>query len=203
MNAQQNTHDCETETQRIMLERLESNGVIDLYFSRHDYHERLDEYIDRAQRRIDAVTTTFRLASQQGDLCAVLKRKLQLEDFQIRLSLLRPKSTAAELMSMQMGQSLTDFNRSVESATDLLLELRNSLSEEQKSRFHLLQHDSLPFGTAYMIDANISSGMIHVETKLFYAPGKESFGYRIVGPSDFFQRNYQAWMEIIARSMPL
>ncbi len=203
MNAQQNTHDCETETQRVLLERLESNGVIDLYFSRHDYQERLDEYIDRAQRRIDAVTTTFRLASQQGDLCAALKRKLQLKGFQIRLSLLRPKSTAAELMSMQVGQSVTDFNRSVESATDVLLELRDSLSGEQKSRFHLLQHDSLPFGTAYMIDASISSGMIHVETKLFYAPSKESFGYRIVGPSDFFQRNYQAWMEIIAQSTPL
>lgn len=203
MSARKDAPESETNAEEAVLERLRFNGVVDIYFSRHDYHERLDQYIDRARRRIDVVTTTFRLASADGDLLAVLRQKLALKDFEVCISLLNPQSAAAEVLSAEAGQSPTDFRESVKCAAGMLLQLRNSLSGDQQSRFRLLEHSVLPFASAYLIDANLSSGMIHVEARLFAAPKKESFGYRIVGPSEFYQRNYQAWMAIIGASSPL
>jgi hypothetical protein len=186
---------------RPLAERLAESGVSDLYFSRRDYSERLDQFIARAKHSIAVVVVNFQLASEKGDLHGVLQSKMQGNpDFLVRLSLLNPNSVAVGVLADQLGISPEQLRADLIHALDDLLRLRSSLSAEQQTRFGLLTHDGLPFGSAFMLDATPAHGIIHVETKLYGVPRKDSIGYRVVAPSEFYTRNFEAWAAILANS---
>lgn len=177
--------------------------VTGLFFSRHDYPERLDQFIAQAKFRLDVVSSSFRLSSPEGDLLLEIRNRLSIKAFQATISLLAPDSAAAAFYAHQAGLDRKAIEMDLNYSAWKLLELRASLTTEQQARFQLLQHDCLPFGTAYMLDASSDHGVIHVETRMHGAPKKESFGYRVEGPSDFYRRNYESWMSVITSSRPL
>jgi len=181
--------------------KLYRNGLIDLFFSREEYGERLDIFLSRATRSIEVVAVTFRLASDKGDLHGMLKEKLeQIPDFRVRVSLLEPSSAAVDVLATELAVRPDALRAELTDSLTALAVLREKLTVDAKERFHLLTHQTLPFGSGYMLDATPISGLIHVETKLHGASGKEIFAYRLVAPSNFYSQNYASWNRLLDQS---
>ncbi len=184
-------------------DRLAQSGMVDFFFSRREYPERLDTFLSRATKSIEAVAVSFRLASEKGDLHGVLVKKLtSIPDFRIRLSLLQPACAAANLLARELAIDPSVLDKELVNALDDLDHLWQSMKPTEQARFELLVHDNLPFGSSYMLDANEHTGLIHVETKLHATAKRESFGFRVCGPSDFYTQNYLAWTAILNASRP-
>lgn len=81
------------------------------------------------------------------------------------------------------------------------MELKTALPAGQRERLDVRVHESLPMGSAIMLDAEPERGIIQIETKLHRSPRVESFGFEIHGPSDFYSRHYRAWMRVWDESL--
>lgn len=180
-----------------LMESLERSGVTAWYSSRGEYGERLDQFFARASHSIEIVAITCRLASAEGDICAVFRRKLRQRMFCIRLSLLDPRCAAVDTLARSVGVGAKDLAIGLAENLGHWHEFARSLDEGHRVRFDLRVHNCLPFGSAYLLDASTQEGVIHVETSLYMAPKDESFGFQVAGPSDFFNRNCRAWRGVI------
>lgn len=181
--------------------RLHKEGVRRFLFSRHEYPERLDAYLERAQHSIKVVSISFRLTNNECALTETFRRKLATNaSFEIWISLLQPHSQAAALAAHALNVKPEALSTEINEMLNDLKSLRDSLPPSDRSRFHILTHDSLPMGSALMLDATATSGLIQVETKLYRAPRVESFSFEVVAPSPFYTRNFTAWNAVLAES---
>lgn len=76
------------------------------------------------------------------------------------------------------------------------MRLKTALPAGQRERLDVRVHESLPMGSAIMLDAEPERGIIQIETKLHRSPRVESFGFELHGPSDFYSRHYRAWIRV-------
>lgn len=181
--------------------RLREQGLTRFVFSRHDYPDRLDSYLARAQHSIKIVSISFRLTNNECALTELFRRKLALNpSFKIVLSLLDPNSNACKLAAHALDIDAVTLSREIGEMLHDLKALYDSLPPQDKGRLHILTHDCLPMGSAILLDATPTSGTIQVETKLYRAPRVESFSFEVRGPSPFYARNFTAWNRIISES---
>lgn len=181
---------------------VSSAGVSRIIFSRNQYGERLPRYLEYAQQSIRIVSISLKLTNDEGKLTDLFRRKLASPTFEITISLLRPSSAAVALAASALDVSCIELEQEIATMLGELTKLREHLAPTDRSRLLLCTHDCLPMGSAIMIDATPMSGRIQVETKLYRTPRISSFGYEVVGPSEFFTHNYEAWSNVIRDSTP-
>ena len=180
---------------------LREQGVTRFVFSRNDYPERLDAYLERAQHSIKIVSISLRWTNNECALTDIFRRKLASNpSFEIVVSLLALDSNAVSLAAHALNIDASSLAVEISEMLNDLRTLRESLPPPDRGRFHVLTHDSLPMGSAILLDVTPTSGIIQVETKLYRAPGVESFSFEVRGPSAFYQRNLIAWHRIISES---
>jgi hypothetical protein len=187
----------------LLAARLRRNGVTKFHFSRDDYDSLLPTYLSQANHSIQMVSISLGLTHSEGDLLSFFRRRIQATDFRITISLLDPTSEVIKIAALSLGVTTNLLKREIVEMLRGLISLRESLSQEHKARLQIFVHDTLPMGSAILIDAQPTSGKIQIETKLYRAPRIESFGYEIVGPSPFYKRNYTAWTRVIEDSEPV
>ena len=181
--------------------RLRREGVRRFLFSRHEYPERLDAYLERASHSIKIVSISFRLTNNECALTELFRKKLAaIPSFEIWISLLQPNSHAAVLAAHALNIKPDALSKEIDEMLNDLKLLRDSLPPSDGGRFHVLTHDSFPMGSALMLDATHTSGLIQVETKLYRSPRVESFSFEVVAPSPFYNRNFIAWNAVLAES---
>jgi hypothetical protein len=191
---------------RSLAAQLTRGGISRFHLSRSDYHGRrgggsLPNYIAQATQSIDIVSISLRLTDQEGGLVKIFRQKLAgSHDFRCSISLLNPNAQALGAVAASLDVRPEMLRSEIRDMLRELADLRNSLGQSEKARFRILLHDAVPMGSAILIDATTSSGTIQVETKLYRAPRTESFGYEVVAPSPFYQRNYTAWKRVLEDS---
>jgi len=179
--------------------RLHEHGNNRFVFSRHEYPERLDAYLNRARRSIRIVSISFKLTSDECQLAELFRRKIAAEPtFEIYISLLQPGSNAARLAAASLDMKAEVLDKEIGDMLTELKSLRATLPPADSGRLFILTHDSMPMGSAIMLDTDNPAGTIQVETKLYKVPRSESFSYEVRAGSLFFERNLKSWQRVIA-----
>jgi hypothetical protein len=150
------------------------------------------------------VSVSLRVKQDEGDLINLFRERISSNaNYRVRVSLLDPNSPANDISAQSLNIPPGQLRNEIQEMLQHLVTFRDSLPEHCRPRFSILVHDSMPMGSAIMLDATPEAGTIQVETKLFRAPRLESFSYEVVGPSDFYSRNYRAWTAVIDQSSPV
>ncbi len=184
--------------------KIQDHGINRFVFSRHEYPERLDAYLNRARRSIKIVSISFKLTSDECQLGELFRRKIAAgPTFEVCISLLRPGSDAARLAAASLDVKPEALDKEIGDMLGELKTLRAGLPPADYGRLLILTHDSMPMGSAIMLDADHPDGTIQVETKLYKAPRSESFSYQARAGSPFFERNLKSWNRVITESQPV
>jgi hypothetical protein len=182
---------------------IRNHGIHRMTFSRKEYPERLDEFIDHANHSIRIVSISFKLTSAEASLVELFRRKLASNQrFQITISLLHPGSAAAKLAAASLDIKPEQLNKEIREMLEDLIELRNQLSLSDKTRLRILTHRCLPMGSAILLDSDEKNGMIQVETKLYRSPRVDSLSFLVKPSGEFYRKNLIAWDRVIQESVP-
>ena len=172
--------------------------------SRADYHSRrgdgsLRTYLATAKSSIEIVSISMEVTQKEGSLIELFAEKLNNNDkFMVRVTLLSPDSTTIGSLSKALDLKETDLKDEIGRFLSQLCACKNKLSSQAASRLFIYTHYVHPIGSAILLDASENGGIIQVETKLYKAPRTESFGFEVVGPTPFYNRNYKAWQRVFA-----
>ena len=182
---------------------LRVGGVIKFHFSRDDYEWTLPTFLQQAKHSIGIVSISLRLTHEEGDLIEFFRARLAQDlSFRVRISLLAPQSQAACCAAQSLGIAPAGLAEEIKKMLRDLIALKSSVTSGQSRRLEVLVHESLPMGSAILMDATPETGLIQVETKLHRVPRVESFGFIVRGPSPFYKRHYQAWSAVFDESRP-
>ena len=108
--------------------RLRREGVRRFLFSRHEYPERLDAYLERASHSIKIVSISFRLTNNECALTELFRKKLAaIPSFEIWISLLQPNSHAAVLAAHALNIKPDALSKEIDEMLNDLKLLRDSL----------------------------------------------------------------------------
>lgn len=178
-------------------------GLSKFHLSRDDYEGTLRTYLSKAKHSIGVISISLKQTHEEGDLVNFFRTRLaQDPSFRIRVSLIAPLSDAAKCAAESLDFPLRDLQREVGIMLSELLKLKDSLTRDQQQRLDILVHECLPMGSAILLDASPEAGTIQIETKLHRTPRVDSFGFEIVGPSEFYERHYRAWSAVFDESRP-
>ena len=188
---------------------LAEGGITRMTLSRADYHKYrpgagvLRDYLMLASRSIDIVSISLNVTQAEGSLISLFKEKLsENSSFHIRVTLLDPSCPIVHHLAKSLDISGEELKNEIEDTLRQLKMCKMELGNNAGRRLDVCVHDTLPIGSAILLDADPESGRIQVETKLYRAPRTESFGFEVVGPSPFYNRNYTAWQKVFDDSTP-
>lgn len=181
---------------------LAAGGIRRLSLSRGDYHKHrigggsLRGYLATAKYSIDIVSISLNVTQAEEALIELLEQKINADaTFRVRVTLLNPSSPVTRLLAKSLDLEPGDLEAEIRDTLDQLMECKQRLPSGARRRLGVYVHDTLPIGSAILLDATPERGTIQVETKLYRAPRTESFGFEVVGPSPFYLRNYAAWQK--------
>jgi hypothetical protein len=182
---------------------LVRGGISRITLSRSDYGRyrvgggTLRDYLATANESIDIISISMNVTQAEGALIALFKSKIDGNSrFVFRITLLNPNSPAVELVAKSLDIDPSELRLEIHSMLASLSRAKLELSHSCAQRFQIFVHDTIPIGSAILLDATEKSGRIQIETKLYRAPRIESFGLEVVGPSEFYSRNYTSWLKV-------
>jgi len=176
---------------------IEASGLTGFYPSRKFYvyrrdAESIDSYVDRARKSLIMVSINLMTGLPFTNLCKVLEKKLEdkSNEFSAIISLLNPhKADLIFSVSPVLNRNKDQLFSSIKDTIDALLVFRNSLSKTAKIRLELRVHNTIPFGSAIILDQKEIYGRIQIETKPYKAVLNDSFAFEIAphGTSGFYK----------------
>lgn len=190
-----------------VVEQISKIGLSAFYSSRDDYSKyregasSIDKYINRAKESICMVSITLATGISVDDICKVLREKLrQNSNFKIVISLLNPYNCELYKTIMPLfKQSEKTLQENTISALKTLVDFRQKLKEDEQERFIIKVHQTLPFGSAIILDGDTESGTIQIETKPYDVGMRKSFAFEIQNnSSDFYDTLKQSYCKLIA-----
>ncbi len=170
-----------------VVQQINFIGLSAFYSSRDDYAKHrinaasIDKYIDRAQKSITIVSITLTTGLSFDDICKVIENKIKnIKDFKVTISLLNPfLDNLYFTISPLFGQQAETLQKNTKDALVSLRDFRAQLSDEEQKRFILKVHNTLPFGSAIILDGDLESGTIQIETKPYKVGIRKSFAFEI------------------------
>jgi Predicted nucleotide-binding protein containing TIR-like domain len=164
-------------------------GISAFYQSRDDYGKyrkdasSIDRYVSVAQDSIHIVSINLMTGLPFDGLCDTFREKLEGENssFSIFVSLLNPWNLNLMIaLSAVLDNTPEKLSRSIIETLNNLMNLKESISRDAAKRFAIRVHDSIPFGSAIMLDVFGSEGRIQIETKSYKAPVRKSFAFELM-----------------------
>lgn len=189
-----------------LLEQISSVGMRAFYSSRDDYSKyrekasSIDKYIERAHESICMVSVTLSTGIQFDDICKVFERKLKgNSNFRITISLLNPFNQELYRTIMPLFKQSTEaLQNNTISALTTLKGFKNSLEKNEQDRFLIRVHQTLPFGSAIILDGDSKNGTIQIETKPYEVGMRKSFGFELANnEGEFFNTLKQSYEKLI------
>ena len=189
-----------------VIEQIDAIGLSAFYSSREDYGKyrknasSIDKYINGATDSICMVSITLATGIPVDDICKVFEIKLkQQKNFKITVSLLNPYNDdlykAIMPLFKQNAQTLQD---NTISALKMLVDFRNSLEAKEQERFFIRVHQTLPFGSAIILDGDTEKGTIQIETKPYDVGMRKSFAFEIKNNGGiFYETLKQSYYKLI------
>jgi len=183
--------------------KLHEAGIVDFHLSRSDYRATLAQFLEQAQSSIMMVSMSLKTKGAENEILQVFRRSLARSSrFQVIISLVKPDSPACHAACVILGLPYTSFCAEVKSMPDDLGKLRSSLPVDQASRLYITQHTIIPSFSGILIDDGLPSAQLQTETKLYGAPRSDSFGFKLVSGTPFYERQRLAYYRIIQDAEP-
>lgn len=154
----------------------------DYYNIRKDSNS-IDSYINTAKNSLIMVSVSLVKGINFDNLRIVLQKKLEsLENnFNVIISLLNPhKEFLMESIASIYEKCNEEIKNEILDGIKKLIEFKSTLSKSAQSRFDIRLHNSIPFGSAIIIDKYENYGKIQIETKPYKAPYGKSFAFEVV-----------------------
>lgn len=189
-----------------LMEQIDKAGLSAFYVSRDDYSKyrtdasSIDRYINRATESICMVSITLATGIPVDDICRVFKIKLkQNKNFKIVVSLLNPYNNELYKTIMPLfRQPEKTLQENTISAIKTLVDFRSLLKEGEQKRFTIKVHQTLPFGSAIILDGDTENGTIQIETKPYDVGMRKSFAFEIKNNNGiFYETLKQSYYKLI------
>lgn len=187
---------------------LAEGGITRMTLSRADYHRYregagpLRNYLALAQQTIDIISISLNVTQTEGALVSLFREKITGNPtFRVRVTLLDPMCPSLPYLAKSLDLAPKELRGEIEDILDKLVKCKNDLPASAQKRLEIYLHDTIPIGSAILLDAIPTTGRIQIETKLYKAPRTESFGFEVIGPSPFYERNFKAWMQVFDDSV--
>lgn len=213
VNKIRNVLNCKVVTNRSVsesvIEQITTIGLSAFYSSREDYSKyrenaaSIDKYISGAKESIYMVSITLATGIPVDDICRVFNNKLKQKNFHIVVSLLNPCNDNLYNAIMPLfKQSAKTLQNNTLSAIKMLVDFRKTLEENEKERFTIKVHQTLPFGSAIILDGDSENGTIQIETKPYGVGMRKSFAFEIKSNGGiFFETLKQSYYKLISDGM--
>ena len=171
----------------------------------------IETYLRSASSSIQMVSINMVTGVHFEDVLRVFREKLEdSPSFTVRVSLVNPDyddlmSVVSGAISNEYATSGSDLAKQVRATLSGLTGFRDSLSQSQAKRFDLRVHDTLPFASAIMLDAENEAGRIQLETKPYRSPLADSFAFELVdtGEDSLFRTLRAAYSRLIDDAKPV
>ena len=189
-----------------VIEQVGAIGLSAFYASRDDYGKyrenasSIDKYINGAKESICMVSITLATGIPVDDICKVFEKKLkQNKKFKITVSLLNPYNDELYKSIMPLfKQPAKTLQDNTISAIKTLVEFRGSLKLDEQERFLIKVHQTLPFGSAIILDGDAENGTIQIETKPYEVGMRKSFAFEIENNNGiFYEKLTQSYYRLI------
>lgn len=175
-------------------QQINAIGLNAFFSSRDDYNKyrasipSIDRYIDTAKSSIELVSITLTTGMQIDDVCSVIKNKInEQRDFNVTISLLNPfKDELYMTLEPVFGTDYSTLQNRTKDALKRLSQLKKSFSADNQGRFSVKMHNTLPFGSAIILDGNLEGGRIQIETKPYKVGMRKSFAFEIINDGNTF-----------------
>jgi hypothetical protein len=183
-----------------LLIQIRDIGLSAFYSCRDDYSKyrvdaaSIDKYINTAKNSIKIVSISLITGIQFDEVLNVIKHKLiNQADFNITISLLNPRNEIPFMaLAPFFDMDYETLAKKTEESLTALCNLKSSLPNVAKKRFHLKVHNTAPFGSAIMLDDDKAIGKIQIEMKPYKVGIRKSFAYEIKNNDGAFYQTIRA-----------
>lgn len=167
---------------------VKETGLTAFYPSRDYYKLRagadtIHTYVDTAKEKLIMVSISLIRGINFDDLRTVLERKLENRSngFEATISFLNPnKDYLMESLCSVFEKEKEDIIKDIKDGIALIQKFKNKLSLYAQKRLTLKLHNSIPFGSAIIMDYDKPYGKIQIETKAYKVPMGKSFAFEVV-----------------------
>ena len=167
---------------------VKETGLTAFYPTRDYYTTRKDassihNYVDQAKEKLVMVSINLVTGINFDDLRKVLERKLENRNnkFEATISFLNPeKEYLMESLCDVFEKSKEEIAKDINERIILLKNFRKQLSANAQKRLTINVHNSIPFGSAIIMDYDKPFGRIQIETKAYKVPMGKAFAFEVV-----------------------
>lgn len=191
--------------QLISDELVKTAGLTGFYTERTEYRYRdaatMHEYIQCAEKSLTLVSISLSKTDSFDSISKVIRNKIETQGVKVTISLLNPyKAYLLQSIKSVLGWEEDSLKAEIIKTADSFLTLRKVLAADKKELLNLRFHNSVPFGSAILIDENDPiKGRIHIETKAYKTPSSKSFAFEIMPAkiNGFFDSLKEAYNKLI------
>ena len=175
--------------ENLIVKQVKEVGINSFFSSRKDYARyrpntpTIDGYVSTAKTSLVMVSINLMTGLPFDGLCNTIRSMLEDPKSNITVTISLLNFSKRELMlavAPVLNETSKELCNKIKITLQKLLEMKNGLSQDSKARFELRVHNSLPFGSAILIDHNSNDGRIQIETKPYKAPFSESIAFEVV-----------------------
>ena len=193
---------------RAGLDELIAVAGLSAFYPSRDYYAKyrdaasIDQYISTATRSVVMVSINLMTGIPIDGVCEALINKFKtIPKFTAIISLLNPQkphlvASLAPVLNTKPAGLARAIRESLKSLNDTKTELRQT----DRGRFSIRVHDTIPMGSAILIDHKESFGRIQIESKVYKAPPRMSFAFEVVrtGSDGFYETLARGYDDLVA-----
>jgi len=191
-----------------VIEQISGAGITALYQSRDDYGKyrkeagSIDKYVSTANESIHMISINLMTGLPFDGLCSALKKKLKdnSHSFSIVMSLANPWNIhLMEALSLVLDMTSENLSNSITDTFKQLSRLKKELPASKRKQFEILVHNTIPFGSAIMLDVHSEKGIIQIETKSYKAPVRKSIAFEVTdnGNSELYSTLKEGYCRLL------
>ncbi len=190
-----------------VMDMVTAAGLTAFYPSREYYHvfrsvSTIDAYVSTAQTSIVMVSVNLMTGVPFDGLCEALRNKLESgRHFTVSISLLDySKPWLMQAMAPALDVRPSALANDIFESLDKLWKMKRGLPTTAQERFSIRVHQSIPFGSAILLDHASSNGRIQIETKVYKVALRKSFAFEVgpSGASGFYNTLVSGYLNLIA-----
>ena len=189
--------------QRGLLRRMAAAGVSNFYASRAEYQSHrgapgLTDYLATAHTSIKAATYWMAHGNEAEGAARVIADLVQQKNLEVDIAVIDPQSPHIAQLSEYLDIELEELRLRIRSSIARLLEARERLSPEAKTRLRIRSYQNLPIASVIMLDTDTDEGRVQLDIKPYRTPRDRSFGIELTGPDGpLYQTVRDAWTQLV------
>ena len=186
--------------------QINNSGLSSFYTCRDDYSKyrkdvsSIDKYINTAKKSVALVSISLTTGIQFDDICLTIKQRLsEQSDFVVTVSLLNPlHDELFKSLESMFEIKYTELQEQTKSTLKKLHDLKMTLARDAQKRFILKVHNTLPFGSAILLDYDDDCSIIQIETKPYKVGMRKSFAMEFTNNGGaFFKTLITSYLNLI------